>query len=177
VLERPGAFSTREFRDVMSRYVTGVTVVTGWDDGMPVGMTANSFTSVSAEPPMVAFCPAVSSETWPKIAPSGRFLVNVLSQGQDALARTFAARGTDRFAGVHWSPAGSGPALKDAVVVLHCEIAQLVPAGDHLIVVAVVSAIGPLTSGAPLVFFGGGFARLHDAAVGASPAVPAASGS
>lgn len=157
----------------MARYVTGITVVTGWHGSEPVGMTANSFISVSAEPPMVAFCPARSSQTWPWIASSGRFLVNVLSQSQDDVARRFAERRTDRFSNVRWAPSEAGPSLEDAVAVLHCELEQQLPAGDHVIVVAAVSSIGPLTSRSPLVFFRGAFARLQaDGFTGsAAPAV------
>ena len=106
-------------------------------------MTCNSFTSVSLDPPLILFCPAKSSTTWPQIAGAGRFCVNVLSHRQGELCKRFAARGEERFAGIGWTPSPSGaPLLDGALCWLDCEQRDLIEAGDHWIVVAHVTALG-----------------------------------
>ena len=88
------------YRQVLGHFATGVTVITAIDDGEAVGLAANSFTSVSLEPPLVAFCAAHESTTWPRIRAARRFCVNVLAEDQEDVCRVFAAKGADRFAGV-----------------------------------------------------------------------------
>src|SRR5438132_4815521 len=88
------------FRVVLGHFATGVTIVTAIDGDEPVGMAANSFTSVSLEPPLVLFCAAYSSTTWPRIHDARKWCVNILAEEGETLCRTFAAKGTDRFVGV-----------------------------------------------------------------------------
>ena len=105
------------FRQVLGQYPTGVSVVTAVAaDGTPAALTVGSFTSVSLDPPLVAFLPAKQSTSWPKIQAAGRFCVNILAAGQEPLCRVFAAKAVDKFAGVGWRPAPSGAPVLDGVV-------------------------------------------------------------
>jgi 3-hydroxy-9,10-secoandrosta-1,3,5(10)-triene-9,17-dione monooxygenase reductase component len=145
-----------QFRDVLGHLPTGVTVVTAHDPSGPVAMSANSVTSVSLDPPLILFCPAKSSSTWPHIRDSGRFCVNVFAAHHEEASRRFAARGVDRFAGVSWHSRPSGPAIDDAVAWIECTIDAVHEAGDHLIVVGAVDRLDIREgAGEPLVFFRG----------------------
>jgi len=127
----------RRFRDVLGRFASGVTVVAGVSNGEPVGMTCQSFSSVSLDPPLVLFIPAKSSRAWPLIQRSGRFCVNFLAAGQADLSNTMASRGTDKFADVKWSPAPEtgSPMLEGALGHLDCAIHAVHEAGDHYVVI------------------------------------------
>lgn len=145
------------FRTVLGHFASGVVIVTGIHDEAPVGFTCQSFFSVSLEPPLVALSPSCRSTSWPRIMSSGRFSVNVLSEEQEYLARAFANSGGDKFTGVGWAPGHTGcPRLHDALAWLDCEVYQVHPAGDHLIVVGQVIAL-ETGRGDPLVFYRGGF--------------------
>ena len=103
-----------KFRSVLGHFPTGVAVVTGIDaDGKPAGMAVGSFSSVSLDPPLVAFMPDKSSSSWPKFRDSGSFCVNILGAEQESVCRTFASRGGDKFAELSWRPAGSGAPVLD----------------------------------------------------------------
>ena len=152
------------FRKVLGRYPTGVVVVTTEYGGELHGMALNSFISVSLDPPLVAFCPALSSSTWPKMRPSGRFVLNVLDDSSEEVSRRFAARDIDRFAGTAHHPAPSGlPILDAAIGWLDCTLEAEHPGGDHTIVVARVEALG-LREGDSLAFMGGAYGRFSAAA-------------
>jgi 3-hydroxy-9,10-secoandrosta-1,3,5(10)-triene-9,17-dione monooxygenase reductase component len=119
-------------------------------------MSANSVTSVSLDPALILFCPALSSTTWPQIRESGRFCVNVFAAHHDEASRRFAARNIDRFAGVAWHERPAGPALDDAVAWIECTIDSEHAAGDHLIVVGAVDQLEARgDESQPLVFFRG----------------------
>ena len=154
------------FRHVLGHYPTGVAVITAMTAAGPVGMAMNSFTSLSLEPPMVLFCPAASSSTWPALQAVGIIAVNVLSAGQESVSRQFAAKTGDRFAGVDWSPGENGaPLLHDALGWLECTVAGETPGGDHSVVIATIERMGVHNAIAePLMFFRGGyFAGLSEA--------------
>ena len=120
-----------------------------------------SFASVSLDPPLVAFFPDKSSTSWPKIAASGRFCVNVLAFDQEPVCRRFAAKGGDKFAGVTWRHAGTGsPILEQAVAWIDCQIETVQEAGDHLIVVGRVAELAIERWTEPLLFFRGGYGRF-----------------
>jgi len=137
-------------------------VVTGLDGDRPVGLAVNSFTSVSLEPALVAFCVATSSSTWPRLRAVGAFCVNILAEDQEALSRTYATHGLDRFQGVGWSPAPSrAPILTGALAWVDCTVEAEHPAGDHLIVVGRVRELDLLREGRPLVFYRGGYGRFE----------------
>ena len=102
------------YRKVLGHFATGVTVITAMDGDEPTGMAANSFTSVSIEPPLVLFCAAKSSSTWPRIRAAGHFCVNILADDQEEICRLFATKGAERFKGVGWRTGDSGaPVLHD----------------------------------------------------------------
>jgi len=145
------------FRRVFGHLPTGVTVVTAFAGAgeEPVGMAANSVTSVSLDPPLLLLCPALTSTTWPTLREAGRFCVNVLAHDHEEVSRQFAAAGVDRFAGVSWHPGRAGPALDDGVAWIDCEIDAEHPAGDHTIVLARVLDLDVSGTYRPLVFFGG----------------------
>jgi len=150
----------RRFRDVLGRFASGVTVVAGVSNGEPVGMTCQSFSSVSLDPPLVLFIPAKSSRAWPLIQRSGRFCVNFLAADQADLSNTMASRGTDKFADVKWSPAPhtGSPMLEGALAHLDCAIQAVHEAGDHYVVIGRVLDLA-LTDvpGEPLLFFEGAY--------------------
>lgn len=154
------AAGKEEFRRVLGHFPTGVTVITAHGDGGPVGMSANSFTSVSLDPPLVLICPSKSSTTWPHIRSAGRFCANILAHNHADICKQFAQSSGDRFAGVDWHDRTMGPALDEAVAWIECEIDAEYDAGDHEIVVARVGAIETAEAAEPLVFFRGGFGRF-----------------
>jgi flavin reductase (DIM6/NTAB) family NADH-FMN oxidoreductase RutF len=144
-------------RQVCGHWVTGVAVVAGTDrHGVPLGMAVNSFTSLSLDPPLILFCPALTSSTWPGIRETGRFAVNILAAEQSSLARTFARSGGDKFADVALRTTDDGlPALDGAAARLVCEIEAVHPGGDHEIVVGRVVRAEQCDGLNPLVFHRG----------------------
>lgn len=160
------------FREVMGHFPTGVVVVTSMNGGEPLGMTLQSFVSLSLEPPLVLLSVARTSRTWPRIAEAGHFVVNILAEGQGELARTFARSGADKFAGVRLAecPRASAPVLAEAVAWIGCEIRAEYDGGDHLIVVAQVNELevhpsAPTGEAArALVFHRSGFGCVRDGA-------------
>ena len=156
------AVEPAELRRVMGHFATGVTIVTGDDGGSPVGFACQSFTSVSLDPPLVLFCPSHSSRSWPRIREAGAFTVNVLAEDQLELCKAFATSGSDKFAGLAWSPTAWGPAIDDVLATVHCEISQVVPAGDHDVVVGVVRQLVTHRDAPPLVFFRGQYGLTWD---------------
>ena len=136
-------------------------------------MAVSSFTSVSLEPPLVAFLPDKSSTSWPKIRGAGAFCVNILSAGQEELCAQFARKGIDKFAGVAWHPAPSGAPVLDGVMAwIDCELTQTFASGDHFIAIGRVLQLEASEYGVPLVFFQGGYG--HFALPPRSPAGTAA---
>jgi flavin reductase (DIM6/NTAB) family NADH-FMN oxidoreductase RutF len=142
---REGKASGASLRAVMACFPTGVTVVAarGGGDG-PIGLTVNSFTSVSLEPPLVLVCIARSSSSHDSIVASGGFTVSVLSASQADVALRFATRPSQgRFDEVPWRTAPSGsPVIEGAAAWLDCSIDQVIAAGDHSIVLGRVGACG-----------------------------------
>jgi 3-hydroxy-9,10-secoandrosta-1,3,5(10)-triene-9,17-dione monooxygenase reductase component len=152
--------AARQFRDVLGRFASGVTVVTATSAGAPVGMTCQSFSSVSLNPPLVMFIPAKTSRAWPAIQRSGKFCVNFLADGQTDLSNTMASRGVDKFSGVSWSPApGTGsPLIAGTLGYVDCQIHTVHEAGDHYVVLGRVLDLGireDPESDKPLLFFQG----------------------
>ncbi|MDP9442384.1 MAG: flavin reductase family protein [Actinomycetota bacterium] len=163
-LEATGAsaFDVAHFRQVMGRFCTGVTIITAVDSGEPVGFTAQSFTSVSLEPPLVSFCPGKTVASWSRIRSAGAFCVNILSERQEALCRTFASKGRDKFRGVGWhpGPATGSPVLDGVIGWVEARVVAEHDAGDHLIVVGRVVDLDT-DGGQPLLFYRGGFGRFE----------------
>ncbi|WP_040728718.1 flavin reductase family protein [Nocardiopsis chromatogenes] len=147
-----------ELRRMFGHWATGVAVITSRGaNGRPVGFTCNSFTSVSLDPPLVLFCVARASSSWPLMRPSNRFRVNVLGHGQRALGRRFTSKDTDRFAGVDWRDGAAGPVLEGAVATLAADVVSETDGGDHVVVVGRVTDYETRAQGEPLVFYRGEF--------------------
>lgn len=125
------------FRAALSRFPSGVTVVTTRDwDGTPWGFTASSFCSLSADPPQVLVCLANDADCYPAFRDGETFAVNVLAAHQENIARRFASKGADKFGPGGFRQGARGvPVLDDAVAVLECEVADRLPGGDHTILV------------------------------------------
>jgi len=124
------------FRAVLRRQAASVAIITV-NAGQPVGFTATSFASVSADPPLVSFNLDRGSSSWPAVATADHVAVHLLGHGQEELARRFAASGTDRFAGTPWHLGPHGVPLLDGVPAwLVARVVRQIPAGDHAIVLA-----------------------------------------
>ena len=152
---------TAAFRRALGCFVTGVTVVTTRDaGGVPHGFTANSFTSVSLEPPLVLVCVGHEVESLDVFRRCAHFAVNVLADSQQAIANAFATELPDRFAGVRWREGSYGsPILEGCVASLECASWRRIEAGDHMILVGRVLAFEDSTGG-PLAFCRGSYLSL-----------------
>ncbi|HEU0124013.1 MAG TPA: flavin reductase family protein [Bryobacteraceae bacterium] len=133
-------FDPARFRRACARFATGITVSTALAaDGTPHGFTANSFTSVSMEPPMVLICVDHRANVLRHFEHSSHFGVNILSASQEALSVRFAERGLDRFVGIDWQPGATGvPLLAGALARFECATRQTIAAGDHTIILGEV---------------------------------------
>jgi 3-hydroxy-9,10-secoandrosta-1,3,5(10)-triene-9,17-dione monooxygenase reductase component len=156
----PG-FDSRTFRNTLSQFATGVVIATGCCDGAPAGFAAQSFTSLSLEPPLVAVCPAKTSTSWPKLRQSGSFCINVLSAAQRSICEQFAKPG--RFAEVAWRAGVTGSPILDGVLAyIDCELVAEHDAGDHVIAVGRVKDLAICdASAAPLLFFRGDYGTFQ----------------
>jgi flavin reductase (DIM6/NTAB) family NADH-FMN oxidoreductase RutF len=164
------AFSSKEFRSTVGAFATGVTVVTTRGEEHGYGMTANAFSSVSLDPPLILVCVINPSEGAEHISRNGVFAVNILNHDQEPLSRYFASRdrpkGRDAFKDVAHRIAASGsPILEGSAAFLDCRLHTTHEAGDHLIFIGEVLEIGIRDDGTPLVFHGGGY-RLLQAPLG-----------
>lgn len=146
------------FRRVLGAFATGVTVITA-PGTPPAGFACQSFSSLSLDPPLVAFMVGRTSTTWPRIAQAGVFCVNVLSADQGELCRGFAVSGADKFAGVPHDPApvSGSPRLAGTLAWIDCAIHAVHTGGDHLIVVGRVDALDTGDGERPLLFHQGRF--------------------
>jgi flavin reductase (DIM6/NTAB) family NADH-FMN oxidoreductase RutF len=151
-------------RSVFRRHAAGVAVITARGDAGPVGFTATSLTSVSAEPPMLSFGISQGASSWPAIATTEHIGVHILGDHQQELAATFAKSGADRFgAPTAWREGPEGVPVLDGVLAwLVCRIVARVPAGDHRIVLAEVALGDPTGPGRPLLYHQGRFNGLRD---------------
>jgi flavin reductase (DIM6/NTAB) family NADH-FMN oxidoreductase RutF len=150
-----------DLRRVSARYPTGVAVLAGIVTDEPTGMAANSFTSVSLDPPLVSVCVAHASTTWPRLRIAPRIGISVLGAAQQGLSTRFSSRSVDRFTGVAWhaTPVGS-ILLAGAAAWFECSIEREVCAGDHDIVLLRVHDMDAMDEVAPLVFQDSTYRRL-----------------
>jgi flavin reductase (DIM6/NTAB) family NADH-FMN oxidoreductase RutF/DNA-binding IclR family transcriptional regulator len=151
------------FRRVLGHFPTGVTVITSVDlEGAPVGMSVGSFSSVSLDPPLVAFYPDRGSSTFPRIAEGGSFCVNILADDQEWICRQMARKGAAKFESVDWTPAPSSgaPTLTGCVGWIDCDIEEIRDAGDHFLVIGRVRDLQVASEAMPLLFFQGGYGRF-----------------
>jgi len=148
-----------DFRHVLGHFCTGVTVITTMGPQSPAGFACQAFAALSLIPPLVLFCPSRTSSTWPVIEQSGHFCVNVLTDGQQELARRFGTSGGDKFAGVPWSASpGGSPVLDGALTWVECTVEAVHEAGDHYLVTGRVTGLGATRAGRPLLFYRGRYA-------------------
>ena len=154
---------TRQLRDALGRFTTGVTVVTCCDAaGGFVGLTANSFSSLSLEPPLVLWSLRSASPAMASFEAARRFAVNVLADSQVELSRRFASKREDRFAEGSWSLGAHGaPVLVGCTAVLECETVSHQVAGDHRLFIGRVLACSE-SALAPLVFQAGHYRLLGE---------------
>ena len=151
-----------EFRRILGHWVTGVSIVTAQPAGRaPCGLTANSFCSVSLEPPLVLVCVEGVADTHNCIVAAGAFCVNVLDSEHEVLARRFADQDvTEKFRALAYRTEQTGaPVLEDALAWVDCRVFASYPAGDHTIFVGLVIA-GDARGGTPILYYRGGYGRF-----------------
>lgn len=155
------AFDDAKFRQVLGHFPTGVTVITSTGPDGPLGFAVGSFASVSLSPPQVLFCAGQHSSTWPKIRESGMFCVNVLADDQEDVCRVFAGKSTEKFGEIGWKHSANGcPRIDGALAFIDCVIEQVVPSGDHDVVIGSVTDLDVLQESGPLLFYRGGYGRF-----------------
>lgn len=149
-------------REALGCFVTGVTVITTRDGaGEPHGLTANSFSSVSLEPPLVLFSLARTADCFAAFESANTFAVNVLRADQEKLSGRFATKDADKWSGVAWrSGYGGCPLLDMAIAAFECRVAARHEGGDHIIYVGEVAGFSHQPEGEPLVFFRGRYAAV-----------------
>lgn len=154
----------KAFRTVLGHFTTGVTIITAASAQGPVGFACQSFAALSLDPPLVLFCPAKTSGSWPVIEQTGHFAVNVLAEHQQDVSSVFGARGEDKFARVDWTPAdkSSSPLITDTLTWLDCAIDTVHDAGDHYIVIGRVLELGHTSHAKPLLFDRGRYRTTAD---------------
>ena len=154
---------SRTLRDALGCFATGVTVVTCLDDsGTPSGLTVNSFTSVSLDPPLLLVCVHKNAASADALTQASHFAINVLQTGQQPASITFSTRVDNRFGRTAWSRGEAGaPILKDSLCVFECERFAVYDGGDHHILVGRVMKASFDASLDPLLFFRGKYRRLH----------------
>jgi len=162
-------FDALRFREVMSRFATGVSVVTTIDGARPAGITVNALSSVSLDPPLVMVALDRSRFITPMVRTHGRYAVNVLGEGQSALSDCFAhapvSPSREEFCGASWHAGSAGlPLLDGAIATLECTVVQTFSAGDHDLFIGRVDALDCADDSAtPLVFFRRHYPRVQPA--------------
>lgn len=155
---------TDRFRATMSRLAAGVSIVASTDgEGNPHGLTATAVCSVSLDPPLVLACLSKGSATESVVGDTGRFALNFLGRGDEALARRFAEPRPDKFEGVQWTAGATGaPLLGGALATCECRTERVVEAGDHTVFIGRVEQVAVDASAAnePLIYFAGSYAAL-----------------
>ena len=153
---------TRALRDALGAFATGVTIVTARaDDGEPVGFTANSFTSVSLDPPLLLVCLAHKAFSYQIFREADSFAVNVLEAGQEEIAMRFATKGADKFGAIEWFEGFQGaPLIPGCLARFDCAMHQRVVAGDHDILMGRVLGFSR-HEGQALVYQSGAFRKLN----------------
>jgi len=155
--------SPEQFRDAMSVVPTAVTVIAASAGDAPAGATANAVASLSLKPPLMLACLERNSRTLAVVRASGRFSVNVLGAGDEALARSFASKAPldEKWSGVEWSPAAGVPKLAAALTWIACDLRDLLDGGDHVIVTGAVTELELVSDAAPLVFHRGEYRAIE----------------
>ena len=157
-------FDPRAFRDCLSRFATGITVVTCTDaDGIPHGMTVNSFNSVSLDPPLVLFSLARDARSLGSFEQARAYAVNVLAADQKDLSQKFSKVGEEKWQDTPWSPGETGaPLLQDCMAVFECVPETTYDGGDHVIFIGRVEKCEQREDASPLLYFAGRYAGLAE---------------
>jgi flavin reductase (DIM6/NTAB) family NADH-FMN oxidoreductase RutF len=150
------------FREAISHFATGVTVITTLKDGQPAGMTASAVTSLSLDPVLLLVCINHKLPTHEAIEDSRCFVVNVLGEGQQELALHFARPSADKFAGIELDSSHELPVLADSIAHFVCDVHERFPGGDHTIFTGLVRSCGAKPGRRPLLYFRSGFGTLRD---------------
>ena len=157
----PAGVSADEFRDVIGHFATGVTVITAVSEGKPLGTTASAVSSLSLDPPMLLICMNRQSATGAAVSREGRFAVNILDAQQGELAKRFASKTPDKFAGVEATAGCFGePLLTGALAHVECRVVEDVSGGTHTVFLAEVER-AQAGVGTPLAYYRGQFGRLE----------------
>jgi flavin reductase len=163
----PAGFNSSEFRQALGTFATGVTVITTRGEDEPYGMTANAFTSVSLDPPLILVCVISGTTGAEMIERNGVFAVNILAADQETLSRYFASkerpRGQHAFREIpHTDGATGSPILQGSAGHLECRLAAKHEAGDHVIYIGEVLSLDVAPDAKPLLFHGGRYSFLRD---------------
>ncbi len=158
----PNADTSLQLRRAFGHFGTGVTVITTQTEHGPLGMTANSFSSISLDPALVLWSPALSSKRHDAFATAQSFCIHILAADQHHIAQHFAAQGHD-FGALDWAPGlGDAPTLSDCLVTFHCETHAVHPAGDHSLIIGRVSKVSERgDASAGLMFHQGKFGSFQ----------------
>jgi 3-hydroxy-9,10-secoandrosta-1,3,5(10)-triene-9,17-dione monooxygenase reductase component len=158
------AVDSKEFRSILGHYPTGVCAITSMSDGKPLGMIVGSFTSVSLDPPLVAFLPDRKSRSWSKIEATGGFCVNVLSEQQEYVCKALASKVEDKFETISYRLSQAGLPILDKVLAwIDCDLFAVHEAGDHFIAIGQVRALDVEHIHPPLLFFRGNYGSFSSA--------------
>lgn len=159
----PPSFSSLEFRAALAMFATGVTIVTARDpDGQCIGLTANSFNSVSLDPPLVLWSLSRGAASLTAFTRGSHYAINILAADQRMLAERFSSRADDRFAGIAFREgAGGAPVLEGVAAVFQCFNRSRYEEGDHIIFVGEVERCSHRTDTPPLLYHGGQFYTEH----------------
>lgn len=154
----------QEFRRTLGQFATGVTVVTAVNEaGEKIGLTANSFSSLSLEPPLILVCIDNKSDSLSAFRKDVPFTVNILTKEQEDICWAFAKKGTDKFNGIEYAVTNDGvPYFPNNVATLHCNVYENFQAGDHVIVTGFVCDIHYDENVDPLLFFRGKITELAE---------------
>jgi flavin reductase (DIM6/NTAB) family NADH-FMN oxidoreductase RutF len=147
----------RHYRDALGHYPTGITIVTALaDNGEKIGLTVNSFSSISLHPPLILFAVALRANSAPVFQRGVRFAVNILNAAQEDVARHFARFHPDKFATIaHWSGQGGVPIVEGCGAWLEACVQDVHPSGDHLLIVGRVDRFAHASDDRPLIYHRG----------------------
>jgi flavin reductase (DIM6/NTAB) family NADH-FMN oxidoreductase RutF len=159
------SFNAREFRNALGCFATGIAIMATRDtDGKFIGITVNSFASVSLDPPLISFCLDRNATSLQGFLSAEHFTVNVLAEGQETLSAAFARSSAgDKFTGIEFEIGPSGlPLLAECLTHLECVREAVHDAGDHLIMIGRVIRLAQRPEGRPLLYFRGRYARIGE---------------
>lgn len=158
------SFDLRTFRETLGLFVTGVTIITTRDEqGVPIGITANSFNSVSLDPPLILWSVGQTAMSLKAFSDADHFAVHILRDDQAELSQRFATSGSDKFRELNVDKGlGNTPLLPDCAACLECSLFAKYPAGDHVLFIAKVERLSSDPDSMPLVYHGGRYAELSD---------------